>query len=55
MLAKFFDFPNPVNDYAARLVAGAVATMTIVIILFDVRWMFGVLAYGFLALDLDIL
>ncbi|HCU72809.1 MAG TPA: DUF4395 domain-containing protein, partial [Chloroflexi bacterium] len=27
VLAKFFDFPNPVNDYAARLVAGAVATM----------------------------
>ncbi len=49
VLSRLFDFPNPVNDYAARLVAGAVATMTIVIILFDVRWMFGVLAYGFLA------
>ena len=49
MLSRLFAFPNPVNDYAARLVAGAVATMAITIIFFDVRWMAGVLAYGFLA------
>jgi hypothetical protein len=49
VLSRLFAFPNLVNDYAARLVAGAVATMAIMIVFFDVGWMVGLLAYGFLA------
>jgi Domain of unknown function (DUF4395) len=43
------DFPNPVNEVSARLVAGGVVLMAIVTITFDVRWLTVVLAYGFVA------
>ena len=44
-----FSFPNPVNEYAARLVAGMVATLSLVIVIFDVPWLLFFLAYGFAA------
>jgi hypothetical protein len=43
------DFPNPVNEVSARLVAGGVVLMAVVTITFDVRWLTVVLAYGFVA------
>lgn len=44
-----FQFPNPVNEVSARLVAGGVVAMGLVTITFDVRWLTAVLAYGFVA------
>jgi hypothetical protein len=44
-----FSFPNPVNEYAARLVAGMVATLSLVIVVFDVPWLLLFLMYGFAA------
>ena len=46
---RFFRFPHPVNEYAARSVAGMVFTLTVVLIATDTRWLTYVLAYGFLA------
>ena len=43
------DFPNPVNEVSARLVAAGVVAMAVTTIAFDVRWLTLVLAYGFLA------
>ena len=48
-LRSLFSFPHPVNEYAARTVAGMVATVAIVTIAFDVRWLLIVLVYGFAA------
>ena len=42
-------FPHPVNEVAARWVAGMVAGLTLTIILTDLYWLMFVLAYGFLA------
>jgi hypothetical protein len=44
-----FQFPNPVNEISARLVAAGVVIMSLLTIIFDLRWMTAVLAYGFLA------
>jgi hypothetical protein len=44
-----FSFPNPVNEVSARLVAGGVVLMGLVTIIFDVKWLTIVLAYGFIA------
>jgi hypothetical protein len=46
---SIFSFPNPVNEVAARMVAGMVVVLTLVIILTDQSWLVAVLAYGFLA------
>ena len=46
---SLFSFPNPVNEVSARLVAGGVVLMTLTAIIFDVRWLTIVLAYGFVA------
>lgn len=46
---ELFSFPNPVNEVSARLVAGGVVLMAAVTIIFDLRWMTLVIAYGFLA------
>jgi hypothetical protein len=46
---RLFSFPNPVNEVSARLVATGVVLMALTIILFDVRWLTLVLAYGFIA------
>lgn len=48
-LRTFFQFPHPVNEYAARSVAAMVFTLTVVLIVTDTRWLTFVLAYGFLA------
>lgn len=41
------DFPNPVNDYAARSTAGLVIVLSIASIIVDRPWLYGVLALGF--------
>ena len=49
MSARLFSFPNPVNDVAARTVAGGALIMAIVTIVFDQPWLTAVIAYGFVA------
>jgi hypothetical protein len=48
-LEKVFSFPHPANEYAARMIAGMVVRLSIVIVLLDVHWLMFFLAYGFLA------
>jgi Domain of unknown function (DUF4395) len=48
-LVALLDFPNPVNEVSARLVAAAVVVMAAATVVFDLRWMTLVLAYGFVA------
>lgn len=50
MLAKeIFSFPHPVNDYAARAVAGMVSVMAIFTVVFQLGFMLPVLTLGFAA------
>lgn len=42
-------FPNPVNEKAARVVAGVVAVLATAAIALGLEWMIPVLAYGFVA------
>ena len=49
MIARFFSFPNPVNEVAARLLAGGVLTLSLVELATRQRWLLIPLAYGFLA------
>jgi hypothetical protein len=42
-------FPNPVNEKAARVVAGGVVVMAVVTLLTGWQWVIGVMALGFLA------
>jgi len=44
-----FDFPNPVNEVSARLVAAGVVVMSVAAIALDLRWMLPVIAFGFVA------
>jgi Domain of unknown function (DUF4395) len=44
-----FEFPNPVNEVSARIVAGVVALAAIACVALDLRWLMPVLAYGFVA------
>src|SRR3954449_7789146 len=44
-----FSFPNPVNEKAARVVAGVVAVTAVVILLTGWHWLLVPLAYGFWA------
>jgi hypothetical protein len=46
---SLFDFPHPVNEVSARLVAGGVALMSVAAIVFDQPWLTAVIAYGFVA------
>ena len=48
-LRSVFSFPNPVNEVAARIVAGMVLALTLAIVLTGQSWLMFVLAYGFLA------
>ena len=48
-LREVFSFPHPANEYAARMVAGMVVALSLVILLLDVHWLMFLLAYGFLA------
>lgn len=49
MANRVFNFPNPVNEVSARLVAGGVVIMAVATIVFDQPWLTAVIAYGFLA------
>ena len=44
-----FSFPHPVNEVAARMVAGMVVLLSLAIIAFDLPWLLFALVYGFLA------
>jgi hypothetical protein len=46
---RLFSFPDPVNEISARLVAGGVVVMALIIIVFDQWWLSALLAYGFVA------
>ena len=48
-LRSVFSFPNPVNEYAARTVAGMVIAVSLAFIITGQGWLLFVLAYGFLA------
>ncbi|CAM3290222.1 DUF4395 domain-containing protein [Stackebrandtia soli] len=48
-MARLFDFPNPVNEVSARLVAGGVVVLCVSAIVFDQPWLTAVIAYGFVA------
>ena len=49
MLKKLFEFPNPVNEISARIVASGVVVMCLLTIILDLKWMTLVIAYGFIA------
>jgi hypothetical protein len=46
---ELFSFPDPVNEVSARLVAGGVVLLGLAALVFDLRWLVPVLAYGFVA------
>lgn len=48
-VARIFSFPNPVNEKAARVVAGVVLVIVVVILLTGAYWLLIPLAYGFWA------
>ncbi len=48
-VAKFFDFPNPVNEKAARVVAGGAMTMAAFVAILGWGWVLIPLAFGFMA------
>jgi hypothetical protein len=48
-MKKFFSFPNPVNDYAARTVATGVVILAVTFLITGWLWVLIVLAAGFLA------
>jgi hypothetical protein len=48
-MRELFEFPNPVNEVSARLVAGGVVVMCVATIALDQPWIIIPLAYGFVA------
>jgi len=48
-MRSLFAFPHPVNEVSARLVAGGVVVMTVLILALGWHWLLIPLAYGFLA------
>ncbi|MDE2904132.1 MAG: DUF4395 domain-containing protein [Chloroflexota bacterium] len=48
-LLEVFSFPNPVNEVAARVVAGMVVVLSVATLLTGQWWLAVLLAYGFLA------
>src|SRR5437870_6901429 len=48
-MRKLFSFPNPVNEKAARVVAGVVLATVVVILATSAYWLLVPLAYGFWA------
>ena len=46
---ELFAFPDPVNEVSARLVAAGVVTLSVTAIVFDLRWLVPLIAYGFVA------
>lgn len=49
ILQRLFSFPNPVNEKAARVVAGAVLVAVLVMLATNWYWLLVPLAYGFWA------
>ncbi len=49
MVKQVFSFPNPVNEKAARLVAGAVLVIAVITLTTGTYWLLIPLAYGFWA------
>jgi hypothetical protein len=48
-MRSLFAFPNPVNEVSARLVAGGVVVVTVLILALGWHWLLIPLAYGFVA------
>ena len=48
-MRDLFEFPNPVNEVSARLVAGGVVVLAVLAIVLQQPWLIVVLAYGFVA------
>ena len=48
-MSQLFSFPNPVNEKAARVVAGVVLLTAVIILLTGAYWLLIPLAYGFWA------
>ena len=48
-MAQFFDFPNPVDEISARLVAGGVVVMVATLLVLDQWWLLVPLVFGFIA------
>lgn len=48
-LRNIFSFPNPVNEVAARIVAGMVVILSIIVLITGQWWLMFLIAYGFLA------
>ncbi len=48
-IRSVFSFPNPVNEVAARLVAGGVVVLSVVALAWGQPWLLVPLAYGFWA------
>ena len=48
-LLEIFSFPHPVNEVAARIVAGMVVALSLTILLTGQWWLVFLLVYGFLA------
>jgi hypothetical protein len=48
-MSSLFAFPNPVNEKAARVVAGVVLVLSVVTLATSWYWLLAVLAYGFVA------
>ena len=46
---RYFEFPNPVNEVSARLVASGVVIMALAVLVGGQWWVLVPLAYGFLA------
>lgn len=44
-----FSFPNPVNEKAARVVAGGVVLMSLAVLVLDAHWILIPLVFGFAA------
>lgn len=48
-MSAIFSFPNPVNEKAARVVAGVVMLLSALVLATSWYWLLAVLAYGFVA------
>ena len=48
-LRSLFEFPNPVNEVSARVVAGGVVVLAALALALQQPWLMAVLAYGFVA------
>ncbi|MHA7305527.1 DUF4395 domain-containing protein [Arthrobacter sp. TMN-49] len=46
-LKRFFAFPNPVNEYAARFTAGIVVVLALAAVVGSLVWLVGLIAAGF--------